>query len=460
MCARSHTSGLMIGSIWRSSCVVVEVRDDREGAFAGGGEGVDEGVGHRVGRTSVTLIAADRYGDVGLPPLSRRQWPGWREHAHTSDHCWSCTRTLSPRVPAAGAPSTARRRSGAGSRSSPSPSSSAAPLGVKKPANQNDYIGRVGQGRPLVDDHFPKQDDENVLVQARQGRHGDRPGRAQGGRRRHRRRLGPAGRRRGQVALRQGQRGPDLQGRPLRARRASRSAATTTRRASAIDPVVAAVDRRSRPRNPKRLRRPVRRRQRQQGALEVVLGRLQEGRDALAADHADHPRPRLRRARRRRRPAAARADRGHGHARPRRDPEPVRARWTTPSARSCCSSAWRWASTTRSSTCAANARRRRAGASKLRGRPHGRRDLGPRRARLRLHRDGRHGRHVPRRRADLHRARRRRDHGRRRRDDRLGHRRAGRARRGSATASRRAACPFLHGRRSSRRREPRLGLRS
>ena len=51
---------------------VVEMRDDREGAFAGGGEGVDEGVGHR-GKNLSQLIAADRYGDVGLPPLSRRQ---------------------------------------------------------------------------------------------------------------------------------------------------------------------------------------------------------------------------------------------------------------------------------------------------------------------------------------------------------------------------------------------------
>ena len=87
---------------------------------------------------------------------------------------------------------------------------------------------------------------------------------------------------------------------------------------------------------------------------------------------------------------------------------------------------------------------RRQGRQQARGDPHRRRDLRPRRPRLRLHRDGRDGRHVPRRRPDVHRARRRRDHGRRRRHDRLGHRRAGDARRGSATASRRAACPFLH----------------
>ncbi len=62
-----------------------------------------------------------------------------------------------------------------------------------------------------------------------------------------------------------------------------------TRRRSAIDPVVAAVDR-VKAAEPRRLRRRVRRRQRQQGAVEVVLGRLQEGRDALAADHAADPR--------------------------------------------------------------------------------------------------------------------------------------------------------------------------
>ena len=44
--------------------------------------------------------------------------------------------------------------------------------------------------------------------------------------------------------------------------------------------------------------------------------------------------------------------------------------------------------------------------------PHRRRDLRPRRADLRPDRDGRHGRHVPGRRLDVHGARRRRDHGR------------------------------------------------
>src|SRR6188472_3234733 len=42
-------------------------------------------------------------------------------------------------------------------------------LGVKKPANQNDYIGQPGKADRLLDNHFPKQADETVLVQAPKG---------------------------------------------------------------------------------------------------------------------------------------------------------------------------------------------------------------------------------------------------------------------------------------------------
>ena len=42
-------------------------------------------------------------------------------------------------------------------------------LGVKKPANQNDYIGQSGRADRLIDNHFPKQEDETVLVQAPEG---------------------------------------------------------------------------------------------------------------------------------------------------------------------------------------------------------------------------------------------------------------------------------------------------
>jgi uncharacterized membrane protein YdfJ with MMPL/SSD domain len=42
-------------------------------------------------------------------------------------------------------------------------------LGVKEPSNQNDYVGQSGRADKLIDDHFPKQDDESVLVQAPKG---------------------------------------------------------------------------------------------------------------------------------------------------------------------------------------------------------------------------------------------------------------------------------------------------
>ena len=42
-------------------------------------------------------------------------------------------------------------------------------MGVKKPSNQNDYIGQSGRADRLIDDHFRKHADENVLVQARDG---------------------------------------------------------------------------------------------------------------------------------------------------------------------------------------------------------------------------------------------------------------------------------------------------
>ncbi len=84
------------------------------------------------------------------------------------------------------------------------------------------------------------------------------------------------------------------------------------------------------------------------------------------------------------------------------------------------------------------------GRRQARGRPHGRRDLRSCRPRLRLHRHGRDGRHVPRRRPHVHRARHRRDHGRRRRDDRLGHRRARRCSPWLGDRVEKGRVPFLH----------------
>jgi uncharacterized membrane protein YdfJ with MMPL/SSD domain len=42
-------------------------------------------------------------------------------------------------------------------------------LGVKEPSNQNEYVGQSGRADKLIDDHFPKQDEESVLVQAPEG---------------------------------------------------------------------------------------------------------------------------------------------------------------------------------------------------------------------------------------------------------------------------------------------------
>jgi RND superfamily putative drug exporter len=48
-------------------------------------------------------------------------------------------------------------------------------VGTEKPSNQNDYIGQSGKAEKLFDDHFPKQSDEQVLVQAKQGGHATDP---------------------------------------------------------------------------------------------------------------------------------------------------------------------------------------------------------------------------------------------------------------------------------------------
>jgi putative drug exporter of the RND superfamily len=42
-------------------------------------------------------------------------------------------------------------------------------IGMKKPSNDNDYIGQSGKAERLFDNHYPKQDEEQVLVQAPKG---------------------------------------------------------------------------------------------------------------------------------------------------------------------------------------------------------------------------------------------------------------------------------------------------
>ncbi len=48
-------------------------------------------------------------------------------------------------------------------------------VGVKKPADDQDRVGDSGRAMALVDDHFPTQNDESVIVQARPGGHATDP---------------------------------------------------------------------------------------------------------------------------------------------------------------------------------------------------------------------------------------------------------------------------------------------
>ncbi len=203
------------------------------------------------------------------------------------------------------------------------------------------------------------------------------------------------------------------------------------------------------------LHRRVRRRERAEGRREGVRGRPRQGRAALAADHAGHPRARVRRARGGGDPAAARADRHPGHVRADRAAEP--------------SDPGRLRGAGDGAPDRARGRRRlldvlleapaagAGGGTQQRGRARGRRgDLRPLGADLRLDGDGCDGRHVPDRRPDLRLARLRDDPRRRRRGARL----ADGAPRGALAARRQrrpAARPVRRATRPRRRRGPDLG---
>ena len=183
-------------------------------------------------------------------------------------------------------------------------------------------------------------------------------------------------------------------------------------------------DRRRPGRPPRDGDRAVRRRERREGDQRDDHRRHRQGGDALAADHADHPHDHLRLAGRRGRAAADRAHLGARGARPGRDPQPgaaarrqrqrrdpddrprgrgrLLALLPAPRAR--------------------GARRRARRGLRARGR---RRDLGPRRADLRPHRDGRDGRDVHQRRQGVHLLRLRDDDRGRDRDVRLADRASG-----------------------------------
>jgi RND superfamily putative drug exporter len=48
-------------------------------------------------------------------------------------------------------------------------------VGVKQPADDSDRVGDSGRAMALVDDHFPTQNTESVIVQARPGGHATDP---------------------------------------------------------------------------------------------------------------------------------------------------------------------------------------------------------------------------------------------------------------------------------------------
>ena len=70
---------------------------------------------------------------------------------------------------AAGARSTARRRSAAGSPSSIVSFVIGGALGIKAPEDEQTYVGDSGKAHQLVDQHFPTENVESVIVQGRKG---------------------------------------------------------------------------------------------------------------------------------------------------------------------------------------------------------------------------------------------------------------------------------------------------
>ena len=236
-------------------------------------------------------------------------------------------------------------------------------VGTKKPTH-DDYVGQSGQAEKLFADHFAKKDGEQVIVQAPKGGKATDAAVRTAVAHTIAAVSGKPGVTNVQSPYQKGNEGQvSKDGRSVLVQFDLKGDDGQDRRARQAD------DHRGRQgqgRQPQGLRRPVRRRQREQGARRAGRqGLLHKAAVALAADHAAHPPDHLRRARRRRHPAAARPHRRDRHARPRRRRQPDRPDGRAPSPRSSCSSAWPSASTTRSSTCVASARSARRGASKL-----------------------------------------------------------------------------------------------
>ena len=266
-------------------------------------------------------------------------------------------------------------------------------VGVKKPADENDRVGDSGRAMSLVDDHFPTQNDENVLVQARLGGHATDP-------------AVRAAVAQTMAAVSKSPRVYDVESPYRHADHVAKDGrsvlvtfklhGTQTEAENAIQPIVDSVHRVARA-NPavyvgefgsasaskalsKAFSDDFQKAEKLSLPITLVILLLAFG--ALVAAGV---------------PLLLGLTAVVGHARAVGAAEPARPARTEPSTRSCCSSAWRSASTTRSSTCAASGRSARKGASKPEALDDRRRHVRPRRADLRLHRHGRHGRHVPRR---------------------------------------------------------------
>ena len=142
---------------------------------------------------------------------------------------------------AAGAQTTGRPQRSGGSRSSSSPSGSAALVGVKNVDPNTAGPGESGRMDRILDAGFKQPAGESVLIQS--SHRASRRSRLQG-RRLGRRlaRLEGRGRPERPVAARPGQRGPDLEGRALGARRVRDRAATRPTRATRSAPILDEVD--------------------------------------------------------------------------------------------------------------------------------------------------------------------------------------------------------------------------
>ncbi len=291
--------------------------------------------------------------------------------------------------------------------------------------------GESGRADRILDAGFKQPAGESVLVQSDSLRV-DRRGLHRRDRGRRRERLGPGRGRERPLPARPRERGPDLRGRPLRARRVRDP--RRGRRGRREDRPGARRGGRRAEGSSGALRRRVRRRQLGQGDRDRVRRRPREGRSPVAAGHARHPRDRVRGARGRGHSAAARPHRGLRRVRPRRAAQPHRPDGAAgPGDRA----ADRARGRRRLLALLPAPRPRGAGrgtqrAGRCRGR---RRHVGPLGARLRADRDRGDGGDVPDRRPDLRVVRHLDDHRRRHRDARLPDRAPRAALDGWATAS-------------------------